>query len=152
MLTSSPWPRPDQTAAAAAVPGGVQARNAWGETPSTSAAWPLTVTCPPSSGSTARTPPSLPILASCAEVIPPGAAAMRSGTNSCRGGAPGDPGDPAIGAGVGAVEWPPKPPGVITARAAGSASPATLRHSVTVATAVRTARRQNADITMHTTI
>ena len=43
-------------------------------------------------GSTARTPVSLPILASCAGVIPVGVAAMRSGTNSCRGGAPAEPG------------------------------------------------------------
>ena len=43
-------------------------------------------------GSTARTPVSLLILASCAGVIPVGVAAIRSGTNSCRGGAPAEPG------------------------------------------------------------
>ena len=43
-------------------------------------------------GNTARTPVSLAILASCAAVIPVGVAAIRSGTNSCRGGAPAEPG------------------------------------------------------------
>ena len=75
-----------------AVSGGVQDRNACGDTPSTSALCPLTVTLPPSMGSTARTPVSLAILANCAAVIPAGTAAMRSGTNSCRGGAPAEPG------------------------------------------------------------
>src|ERR1700683_4055320 len=43
-------------------------------------------------GSTARTPVSLPIFASSAGVIPAGTAAIRSGTNSCRGGDPAEPG------------------------------------------------------------
>ena len=92
VLTSCPRLKSVQTAFAAAVSGGVQDRNACGETPSTSALWPLTVTLPPSMGSTARTPVSLLILASCAGVIPVGVAAMRSGTNSCRGGPPAEPG------------------------------------------------------------
>ena len=92
VLTSCPRLKSVQTAFAAAVSGGVQDRNVRGETPSTSALRPLTVTLPPSMGSTARTPVSLPILASCAGVILVGVAAMRSGTNSCRGGPPAEPG------------------------------------------------------------
>ncbi len=73
---------------------GVQGRNACGETPSTLALWPLTVIFPPSTGSTAVTPPSLLILASCAAVIPPGTPAIRSGTNSRLGNASVDAGVP----------------------------------------------------------
>src|ERR1700678_181509 len=98
---SWPWLRSDQIVAEAAVASGVQGRKAGGETPSTSALCPLTVTFPPSTGSTATTPPSLVILASWAGVIPPGTAAMRSGTNCCRGAEPADTGEPdgrAVGA------------------------------------------------------
>ncbi len=79
---SWPWLRSDQIVADAAVASGVQGRKAWGETPSTSALFPLTVTFPPSTGRTATTPASLLILVSWAEVIPPGTAAIRSGTSS----------------------------------------------------------------------
>src|SRR6516225_2630777 len=89
---SCPLPRSDQIAAEPAVDSGVQDRNACGETPSMLALWPLTLTFPPSTGSTACTPLSLVILASCAGVMPLGTAAMRSGTNSCRGDAPAEPG------------------------------------------------------------
>src|SRR5579863_9888107 len=82
---SWPWLRSDQMVAEVAVASGVQGRKACGETPSTSALCPLTVTFPPSTGSTATTPPSLRILATWAAVTPPGTAAMRSGTNCCRG-------------------------------------------------------------------
>src|SRR3984957_5190926 len=84
---SWPWLRSDQIVAEVAVASGGQGRKACGETPSTLAPCPLTVTLPPSTGSTAATPPSLRILASWAGVIPPGTAAMRSGTNCCRGAA-----------------------------------------------------------------
>ena len=80
VLTSWPLPRFDQIAAEPAVDSGVQDRNACGETPSTLALWPLTLTFPPSTGSTAWTPRSLEIAASCEEVMPLGTAAMRSGT------------------------------------------------------------------------
>src|ERR1700723_1739603 len=87
------WPRlrSDQHAAEAAVASGVQGRKARGETPSMSALCTLTVTLPPSIGSTATTPPSLRILASWAEVIPPGTAAIRSGTYCWRGAGAADP-------------------------------------------------------------
>src|SRR5580693_6695956 len=90
------WPllRSDQIVVEAAVASGVQGRKACGETPSTSALRPLTVTFPPSTGSTAATPPNLRILASRAGVIPPGTAAMRSGTNCRRDAEPADPGGP----------------------------------------------------------
>src|SRR5580700_7475518 len=90
------WPllRSDQIVVEAAVASGVQGRKDCGETPSTSALFPLTVIFPPSTGSTAATPPSLRILASWAGVIPPGTAAMRSGTNCCRAAELADPGEP----------------------------------------------------------
>src|SRR5215469_6576821 len=94
---SWPWLRSDQTFAEVAVASGVQGRKACGETPSTSALCPLTVIFPPSTGSTATTPPSLLILATWAEVIPPGTAAIRSGTNCCRGADPAGPEDAAVG-------------------------------------------------------
>src|SRR6516162_1790498 len=89
------WPRlrSDQTVAEAAVASGVQGRKACGETPSTSAACPLTEIFPPSTGSTATTPPSFLIWASWPGVIPPGTAAIRSGTN-CGRADPVDPADP----------------------------------------------------------
>ena len=80
MLTSCPLPRFDQIAAEPAVDSDVQDRNACGETPSTLALWPLTLTFPPSTGRTDWTPLSLEIAASCEEVMPLGTAAMRSGT------------------------------------------------------------------------
>src|ERR1700747_775092 len=97
------WPllRSDQIVFEAAVASGGQGRKAFRETPSTSAACPLPVPSPPSTGSTAATPPSLRILASWAGVIPPGTAAMRSGTNCCRAVEPvdrGEPEGPALGA------------------------------------------------------
>ena len=64
VLTSCPWLRFDQIAAEPAVDNAVQDRNAFGETPSTLALWPLILTFPPSTGSTAWTPCSLEILAS----------------------------------------------------------------------------------------
>ena len=105
VLMSSPLARPDQTAAEAAVASGVQGLKACGETPSTSALRPLTVTLPPSTGSTAATPPSFLILATCAAVIPPRTPAMRSGTSCCREpvppAAPPDADGPALAAGPG---------------------------------------------------
>ena len=86
---------------------GVQDRNACGETPSTLALWPLTLTFPPSTGRAAWTPRSLVIAASCAEVMPLGTAAMRSGTYSCcRRQFPSEPG--AVGDGAAG------PPGAAT--------------------------------------
>src|SRR5690349_20010776 len=172
VLTSRPLPRSAQTPLAAAVCGGFQVLNACGDTPSTSAVLPLILILPPSTESTARTPLSLPILASSAGVIPDGAAAMRSGTSSCRGGAPADPGgrsDPrtepaeeeeeagadqpgeapagATPTGGGTVIVyglvPPGPEAV--AAPAGTASPARQMHAAAPATAIRTARRTGTD-------
>jgi hypothetical protein len=75
----------------AAVAGGAQDRNARGDTPSTLAGLPSVLTCPPSTGSTARTPPSAAIRASCAAVKPPGTEATRSGTTSRSGAGPRTP-------------------------------------------------------------
>ena len=59
VLTSCPLPRFDQIAAELAVASGVQDRNACGETPSTLALWPLTLTFPPSTGSSRLDPAQL---------------------------------------------------------------------------------------------
>src|SRR6516225_232726 len=126
---SCPLARSDQTAAEAAVASGVHGRNACGETPSTLALWPLTVTFPPSTGRTAVTPPSLLISASCAEVIPPGTAAIRSGTNACRDADsrfPADPEAPASWVGRGNESDATWEEGMPPALAAGTANPATL--------------------------
>jgi hypothetical protein len=53
VLTSRPLPRFDQIRDELAEASGVQDRNACGETPSTFALWPLTLTFPPSTGSAA---------------------------------------------------------------------------------------------------
>src|SRR5271169_1804329 len=157
------WPRlrSDQIVAELAVASGVQGRKARGETPSTSALFPLTVTFPPSTGSTAATPPNLRILASWAGVIPPGTAAMRSGTNCCRGAEPADPGEPeglALGADPGPdpdetwEEGVPPAGDAIAASAACTADPATPADSTAVAAAVRATRRKENDSTMYMTI
>jgi len=161
VLMSWPWLRSDQTVAEAAVASGVQGRKACGETPSTSALCPLTVIFPPSTGSTAATPPSLLILATWAEVIPPGTAAMRSGTNCCRGADPAGPADPE-GAAVGAESGPESdltweegapPTGEATAAsAAWTADPATLKDIADAAMAVSAARRRVNNSTMYMTI
>src|ERR1700751_4671946 len=91
---SGPLLRSDQIVFEAAVASGVQGRKACGETPSTSALCPLTVIFPPSTGSTATTPLSFLILATWAELMPPGTAAIRSGTNCCLGTVPPGPEDP----------------------------------------------------------
>src|SRR5580704_14339839 len=153
------WPllRSDQIVVEAAVASGVQGRKACGETPSTSALFPLTVIFPPSTGSTAATPPSLRILASWAGVIPPGTAAMRSGTNCCRGAEPpgtGEPAGPAVGA-ESDEKWEEgaPPAGDTTAAlAAWTADPATPADSTAVAAAVRATRRSDNDSTMYMTI
>src|SRR6516165_2318074 len=127
---SWPWLRSDQIVAEAAVASGVQGRKACGETPSTLALCPLTMTFPPSTGSTATTPPSFLILATWAEVIPPGTAAIRSGTNSCRGADPSGPGDPEDpGSGATWEEGGPPAGEAIAASAAWTADPATLKGS-----------------------
>ena len=136
---------------------GVQGRKACGETPSTSALFPLTVTFPPSTGSTAATPPSLRILASWAGVIPPGTAAMRSGTNCCRGAEPLDPGEPvrpAVGAESDETWEEGAPPAgdATAASAAWTADPAMPKDSAAVAAAVRATRRRDNDSTMYMTI
>ena len=159
VLISSPLARPDQTAAEAAVASVVQGRKACGETPSTSALCPLTVTFPPLTGSTAATPPSFLILASCAAVIPPGAAAMRSGTSSCRelvpAAAEGDADGPAITA------WPSVRadetceegvPPATAASAAWAAGPARPAQIAAAAAMARTARGRGNDGTMFTTL
>jgi hypothetical protein len=104
----------------------------------------------------------LPILATSAGVIPDGAAAMRSGTSSCRGGAPADPGglsdfgteagevagpekdgeDPAAATPTGGltviVYWPGPE---VTPASAGAASPAIVRHATAHAAAAKAAWR-----------
>src|SRR5579859_5700356 len=158
---SWPWLRSDQIVAELAVASGVQGRKSCGETPSTLALLPLTVTRPPSTASTAATPPSLRILASSAGVIPPGTAAIRSGTNCCRGAGPPAAG-PEVGPEVGTVPgseadetWEEGvPPARVTtaASAAWTADPATLTASAAMAAAVGTIRRRDNDSTMHMTI
>src|SRR5579859_4898311 len=165
VLMSLPWLRSDQIVPEVAVASGVQGRKACGETPSTLALLPLTVILPPSTASTAATPPSLRILASSAGVIPPAAAAIRSGTNCCRGAEP-----PAAGPEVGPEVGPEMgtapgseadetweegvPPARVTtaASAAWTADPATLTASAAAAAAVGTIRRRDNDSTMHMTI
>lgn len=149
VLTSFPWLRSDHAAAEPAVDSGVQGRNACGETPSTLALRPLTVTFPPSTGSTARTPLSLAILVSCAEVIPPGTAAIRSGTYNCLGAAVAagarEP-DACDEAAAEMCEAPPRAPGVMTLKAAGAAKaavPARLRLAAAVARALGPGRDGN---------
>ena len=140
---------------------GVQGRNACGETPSTSAPCPLTVTFPPSTGSTAATPPSLRILASWAGVIPPGTAAMRSGTNCCRAAESLGTGElvgPAVGACSGSEpdetweEGVPPAGDATAASAAWTADPATLRDNAVAAAATRDSRRRDNGSTIDTTI
>src|ERR1051326_886711 len=143
---SWPWLRSDQILAEVAVASGVQGRNACGETPSTLALCPLTMILPPSTGSTATTPPSLRILATWAEVMPPGTAAMRSGTYCCL--------DAAVPAGAAVAEGPvvgteadetceegvPPAGGLTAASAAWTADPATPTDSATTAAAASAAR------------
>src|SRR5580704_12562332 len=156
------WPllRSDQILVEAAVASGVQGRKACGETPSTSALCPLTVTFPPSTGSTAATPPSLRILASWAGVIPPGTAAIRSGTNCCRAAASLGTGElvgPAVGARSGREpdetweEGVPPAGDATAASAAWTADPATVRDSAVAAAAIRATRRRDNSSTMYMT-
>ncbi len=96
-------------------------------------------------GSTARTPVSLAILTSCAAVIPAGTAAMRSGTNSCRGGAPAEPGtwrefgtEPLGAATPGGglavkVRVPPEGPG-LAAAPSGTANAVSVTHAAATVT------------------
>ena len=154
VLMSRPWLRFDQTAAEAAVASGVQGRKACGDTPSTSALCPLTVIFPPSTGSTATTPLSFLILATWAELMPPGTAAIRSGTNCCRGTVPPGPEDPVIGPKPEeAWEDGVPPAGAATAAsAAWTAVPATLTDIAATAAAARATRRRGKGSTMYMTI
>src|SRR5262245_20643267 len=149
VLTSWPLLRSAQTPFAAAVSGGVQDRNACG-TPSTLTVWPLTVTLPPSTGSTARTPASLLTLASCAALIPVGVAAIRSGTKSCRGGPPAEPGTfsdfgtdplPAATPGGGVLVKSKELPDGPGPALAGPAKAASVTHAAAVTTGSCTTRR-----------
>jgi hypothetical protein len=106
----------------------------------------------------------LRILASWAGVIPPETAAMRSGTNCCRGAEPLDAGElvgPAVGPEVGTVcgtpdetweEGAPPAGDATAALAAWTADPAMPADSTAVAAAVRATRRSDNDSTMYMTI
>jgi len=109
----------------------------------------------------AATPPSLRILASWAGVIPPGTAAMRSGTNCCPGAAElagpevgpevGPDGDTAPGkeADETCEEGGPPAGDTTDASAAWTADTATPTDSTA---AVRATRRRDNDSTMYMTI
>jgi hypothetical protein len=99
----------------------------------------------------------LRILASWAGVIPPGTAAMRSGTNCCRAAEPLDPGEPeplALGAEPNETWEEGAPPAgdATAALAAWTTDPATPADSTAVAAAVRATRRRDNDSTMYMTI
>jgi len=100
-------------------------------------------------------------LASWADVIPPGTAAMRSGTNCCRGAEPADTGEPearAVGVDSGTEpdetweEGVPPAGDATAASAAWTADPARLTASVATAAAVRATRRGDNGSTMYMTI
>ena len=155
---SWPLPRFDQIAAEPAVDSGAQDRNACGETPSRLALWPLSVTFPPSTGSTAWTPRSLEIAASCEEVMPLGTAAMRSGTLSCRWETPPEPeaaSDCAAGLpgaatpGGGVLVKSKEPPGGAVLALAVPAKPASVAHAAAATTDTCTARRRQAARAAH---